>query len=230
MAARQKHLDIFLTFPVPLIALQPFQTLQSLSIVGQASLTSLQGLNACPSLISLRIDQCAITRLDGIQQNTQLKELFACNNRISHMAGLSSLIQLERLWLCGNRIREISSLHTLTNLKELSLADNAIEAVSQSLAHNSKIEELVLACNHISSFDDVLRLRHMQSLKRLALADEHFGKNPVCDLSNYKVSSFNGHVHVHVSGCATCVTRSNGELEKRWLDLGMNTSPCMMPA
>ena len=41
------------------------------------------------------------------------------------------------------------------------------------------------AKNRISSLRDLLHLANLPALRRLSLADPHFGPNPVCSLSNY---------------------------------------------
>jgi len=163
-----------------------FPNLTELILNQQRFLTSISGIGVCFALEKLIISDTSITSIDAdLKKCESLNELVINNSQIRDLDGLPTL--LRKLSLCGNKIIDIAGIKKLWNLKELWLARNYIDSIGTHLDGMKDLEILNLADNNISSFLDIRNLSRLKNLKSLYLSDEHYGENPVCQLSNYQV-------------------------------------------
>ncbi len=68
-----------------------------------------------------------------------------------------------------NQIAHIENVSTLSGLKELNLAENRIERIGHSLDLLTKLENLNVSGNNISSFREITHLVRLPGLRMLGL-------------------------------------------------------------
>ncbi|KAK3285364.1 hypothetical protein CYMTET_7035 [Cymbomonas tetramitiformis] len=154
--------------------------------LGLEGLTSMRGLEQCPSLQVLLMNVNKVRRLEGLERCPQLEVLSMCDNQLSRVEGLERLSKLRalsldvnrltrvealegcpdlrHLSLCSNRITDLSGLAGLCNLRRLQLSSNAITSFGDALSYCSALQHLDVTVNQLSSLDGVGDCRQLQSL------------------------------------------------------------------
>ncbi len=110
-----------------------FTGLRELHIICQGHMTRISGLEGCPQLQALWIQQCKIQRIEGLQSCKQLHTLHLTTNHISRIEGLEELTELQVLWLNENRISSLHGLSKNVKLRSLWIAKNKIEKIGTAL-------------------------------------------------------------------------------------------------
>ena len=170
-----------------LSAVKYFTGLTELVVLCQKTVTNLRGIEACPNLVTLWINQCELKQIDdSIKYLSRLRSLHICSNKIKSIQNLDRLKNLEILWLNDNRITSLNGLQSLSQLRVLWVANNRLTKIGTTLDSNNRLAELNLAGNQIGAFKEVLNLTRTLSLRSLCLSDPHFGDNPACLLCNYQ--------------------------------------------
>jgi hypothetical protein len=164
-----------------------FTGLTELCIIYQPTITSLNGLQYAPNLMTLWINECGLKSIGpGLKGCRKLKALHLCANKIRSIEHLDNMPDLEVLWLCENKITQVEGLKGCPKLRVLWLASNRIETVSTGLDGNTQLAELNLADNLVGEFKQVLNLSRCETLRTLSFSDPHYGDNPLCNLCNYQ--------------------------------------------
>ena len=122
-------------------------------------LTRADGLEHCPLLEELCLEENLISTLDGLQNLTSLRRLDLGKNRLAPHGPIVGLERLHRLTQLSLEDNEISSLHGLTplrNLMELYIMNNNVGELRQlqSLKELPKLIILDLSGNPLCSADD----------------------------------------------------------------------------
>ncbi|KAF0688537.1 Aste57867_19853 [Aphanomyces stellatus] len=183
---RVTSIEMFLGFWPSMQSVRYFSLLTSLSIVKHPTIASIQGLDACPLLESVRIIECSLTHIENLDACTKLTHLNLSSNRISKIERLASLTSLTVLWLNDNLISTVAGLGACVRLTHLWLAKNNIEKLETGLESNKALVEVNVAANKLHSFQTLAGLTKLPALRTLSLSDPHFGDNPVCRLCNYQ--------------------------------------------
>ncbi|NWU08088.1 CNTRL protein, partial [Cephalopterus ornatus] len=119
--------------------------------------------------------------IENLEKCSKLEILNLSNNQIEKMEKLDKLLKLRELNLSCNRISKIEGIEHMQNLQKLNLAGNEIEHIPVWVG--KKLRSLhVLNLNHnkLSSLHDIAKLKPLQDLTSLFLAD-----NPVGNLPHY---------------------------------------------
>ena len=164
-----------------------FTGLTELVVIGQRGVTSMRGIEVCPNLVTLWVNECSLKTIDdSVVHLTRLRSMHLCTNKIKHINHLERLTALEILWLNDNRIVSLEGLGTLTQLRVLWVANNKLSTIGTTLDNNARLAELNISGNNIGAFKEILNLTRSLSLRSLCLSDPHFGDNPACLLCNYQ--------------------------------------------
>ena len=92
-----------------LSAVKYFTGLTELVVLCQRTVTNLRGIEACPNLVTLWINQCELKQIDdSIKYLSRLRSLHICSNKIKSIQNLDRLKNLEILWLNDNRITSLN--------------------------------------------------------------------------------------------------------------------------
>lgn len=170
-----------------LSAIRFFTGLTELCVNYQPTITSLNGLQYAPNLMTLWINQCGLKRIGpALKGCRKLKALHLCSNKIRLIENLDDMPDLEVLWLCENKIKNVEGLKGCPKLRVLWLASNRIQNISTGLDGNAQLAELNLANNLVGEFKQVLNLSRCETLRTLSFSDPHYGDNPLCNLCNYQ--------------------------------------------
>ena len=164
-----------------------FTGLTELVVIHQSGVSKMDGIEACPNLVTLWINQCSLKSIgNSIKFLTRLRSLHLCSNKIRKIENLEKLKNLEILWLNDNKITGLEGVQALVQLRVLWVANNNLSAIGTTLDSNRHLAELNLSGNQIGAFKEVLNLTRSVSLRSLCLSDPHFGDNPACLLCNYQ--------------------------------------------
>lgn len=167
--------------------LRIFTHLRSVCLIQQA-IMCIEGLDACPFLERLVLNENCITKVENLGSCSRLRQLHLSSNRITELGnGLQGLHDLEVFWIAENLLTSLHGIELAPNLEELNVARNRLDTVVGQLDRNVKVRWLNLADNQITSFRDILDLSKFVGMTELALADPDWGENPICDLSNYQM-------------------------------------------
>jgi Leucine-rich repeat (LRR) protein len=170
-----------------LSAMRFFTGLTELCIMAQPNFTSLNGLQYCPNLMTLWINECGIKTMGAALKGCKkLKAVHMCNNKIRTIENLDDMPVLEVLWLCNNKITSVDGLSGCPKLRVLWLASNRIKYISTGLDGSTQLAEVNLADNLVGEFKQVLNLGRCETLRTLSFSDPHYGGNPLCNLCNYQ--------------------------------------------
>lgn len=181
-----QRLELFMSNLGDLNGMRFFPALSSFCAMKLPNLRIISGMDQCLELEDAWFTECALTSALGLEQCIRLKCLHLSGNCLVDLKGISPLTNLEVLWLCENNLTEVCGLEALSALRVLWLASNHIESIDGALTANSRLEELNLARNPISSFRQVNALITLPALSRLSFMDPHFGACPISGLSNYR--------------------------------------------
>jgi len=179
-----RSLEMFFSGLPTLYGFNFFPNLNSLVIVGQ-SIKKIENLSSCVNLQELWICECKIKKIQNLDPLKKLTKLYLYNNEISTIENLNSLLYIDELDLSNNKISEIKGLSSLKHLHSLNLGGNYIKNTGNGLSKLTRLESLNLAGNCFSSFQEVIKLNKLPSLKYLVLKDSLYKDNPVCLLCNY---------------------------------------------
>ncbi|MGC9364554.1 MAG: leucine-rich repeat domain-containing protein [Fidelibacterota bacterium] len=148
-------------------------------------ITSLNGIENCSNLLSLRMLRQNIIDLSPLTDLTKIVRLnLNCNGDITDVTPLSRLVNLKHLSLESNNIRDISCLENLTKLTYLWVGDTYINSIAV-VVNMPDLEELWLRSNPIGSIDV---LADLKKLKSIWLADCDISDiSPLQNLTNLKV-------------------------------------------
>ncbi|KAJ7405999.1 hypothetical protein WISP_136721 [Willisornis vidua] len=119
--------------------------------------------------------------IENLEKCSKLEILNLSNNQIEKMEKLEKLLKLRELNLSCNRISKIEGLEHMQNLQKLNLAGNEIEHIPVWVGRKLRsLRVLNLRHNKVSSLHDIAKLKPLQDLTSLFLAD-----NPVGNLPHY---------------------------------------------
>ncbi|RHY83123.1 hypothetical protein DYB35_010700, partial [Aphanomyces astaci] len=183
---RVTSLEMFLGFWASMRSVRYFGLLQHLSIVKHPTITTIDGLECCPLLESLRIIECGLTHISNLSACVKLTHINLSSNHIGKIENLSTLTSLQVLWLNDNHIRRLSGLSECVQLKQLWLARNDLDELESGFEANKLLEDINVASNRLHSFQSLHGLNKLPALRSLSLSDPHYGDNPVCRLCNYQ--------------------------------------------
>ncbi|RHY90153.1 hypothetical protein DYB31_008777, partial [Aphanomyces astaci] len=183
---RVTSLEMFLGFWASMRSVRYFGLLQHLSIVKHPTITTIDGLECCPLLESLRIIECGLTHISNLSACVKLTHINLSSNHIGKIENISTLTSLQVLWLNDNHIRRLSGLSECVQLKQLWLARNDLDELESGFEANKLLEDINVASNRLHSFQSLHGLNKLPALRSLSLSDPHYGDNPVCRLCNYQ--------------------------------------------
>ncbi|KAF4019646.1 hypothetical protein G4228_011171 [Cervus hanglu yarkandensis] len=119
--------------------------------------------------------------IENLEKCTKLEILNLSHNLIGKIEKVDKLLKLRELNLSYNKICKIEGIENMHNLQKLNLAGNEIEHIPVWLGKKLKcLQVLNLKANKISSLQDVSKLKPLQDLTSLILAE-----NPVVTLPHY---------------------------------------------
>ncbi|NWR33845.1 CNTRL protein, partial [Tachuris rubrigastra] len=121
--------------------------------------------------------------IENLEKCSKLEILNLSNNQIEKMEKLDKLLKLRELNLSCNRISKIEGLEHMQNLQKLNLAGNEIEHIPVWVGKRLRsLRVLNLSHNKLSSLHEIAKLKPLQDLTSLFLADNPVGKLPHCCL------------------------------------------------
>ncbi|XP_004423441.1 PREDICTED: centriolin [Ceratotherium simum simum] len=119
--------------------------------------------------------------IENLEKCIKLEVLNLSYNLIGKIEKVDKLLKLRELNLSYNKICKIEGIENMINLQKLNLAGNEIEHIPVWLGKKLKsLRVLNLKSNKISSLQDVSKLKPLQDLTSLILAE-----NPVVTLPHY---------------------------------------------
>uniref|UniRef100_A0A480IIP2 Centriolin n=1 Tax=Sus scrofa TaxID=9823 RepID=A0A480IIP2_PIG len=119
--------------------------------------------------------------IENLEKCVKLEILNLSHNLIGKIEKMDKLLKLRELNLSYNKICKIEGIENMHNLQKLNLAGNEIEHIPIWLGKKLKcLRVLNLKGNKISSLQDVSKLKPLQDLTSLILAE-----NPVATLPHY---------------------------------------------
>uniref|UniRef100_A0A8C3YJV4 Centriolin n=1 Tax=Catagonus wagneri TaxID=51154 RepID=A0A8C3YJV4_9CETA len=119
--------------------------------------------------------------IENLEKCVKLEILNLSHNLIGKIEKMDKLLKLRELNLSYNKICKIEGIENMHNLQKLNLAGNEIEHIPIWLGKKLKcLRVLNLKGNKISSLQDVSKLKPLQDLTSLILAE-----NPVVTLPHY---------------------------------------------
>ncbi|KAB0400943.1 hypothetical protein E2I00_015428, partial [Balaenoptera physalus] len=119
--------------------------------------------------------------IENLEKCVKLEILNLSHNLIGKIEKVDKLLKLRELNLSYNKICKIEGIENMHNLQKLNLAGNEIEHIPVWLGKKLKcLQVLNLKGNKISSLQDVSKLKPLQDLTSVILAE-----NPVVTLPHY---------------------------------------------
>ncbi|XP_028349374.1 centriolin isoform X1 [Physeter macrocephalus] len=119
--------------------------------------------------------------IENLEKCVKLEILNLSHNLIGKIEKVDKLLKLRELNLSYNKICKIEGIENMHNLQKLNLAGNEIEHIPVWLGKKLKcLRALNLKGNKISSLQDVSKLKPLQDLTSMILAE-----NPVVTLPHY---------------------------------------------
>ena len=94
--------------------------------VSHTSVTTLEALEACDDLESVRASHTNLTDLDPLAARERLVFLSVAHTRVRSVTPLASCHALEKLFLNDTRVQDVSALASLGQLRELNLANTLV--------------------------------------------------------------------------------------------------------
>ncbi|CAF1200319.1 unnamed protein product [Rotaria sordida] len=124
-----------------------------------------------------------IRYIENLQTLINLENLDLSNNLIEKIDGLKTLKKLKSLSLANNFINTIINLEDLSRLENLNFHHNQIHTIPIWFGKKlTSLKILNLSNNHISSFDQIARLRTLYELREL-----HLQGNSIEQNENYRL-------------------------------------------
>ncbi|NXG14590.1 CNTRL protein, partial [Grallaria varia] len=119
--------------------------------------------------------------IENLEKCSKLEILNLSNNQIEKIEKLDKLVKLRELNLSCNRISKIEGIEHMQNLQKLNLEGNEIEHIPVWVGKKLRsLRILNLKQNKVTSLHDIAKLKPLQDLTCLFLAD-----NPVGNLPHY---------------------------------------------
>ncbi|NXA34778.1 CNTRL protein, partial [Eudromia elegans] len=119
--------------------------------------------------------------IENLEKCSKLESLNISNNQIEKIEKLDKLLKLRELNLSYNKISKIEGIEHMLNLQKLNLAGNEIEHIPLWVGKKLRsLRILNLEKNKVSSLHDIAKLKPLQDLTSLSLAN-----NPVASLPHY---------------------------------------------
>ncbi len=207
------------------------------------NIVSLAGLEHCPNLKYLNLENNHIADLSPISRLDNLIEVNLTGNRISDVSPLAKHKNLKKLELGYNRITDVGPLASLAELEYLDLGWNQVDSSSAALTQLTGLTYLDLGVNNVSDVTAIggglenlkyLYLNHnlVQNIQPLSgltdLEELYLGDNRVEDISSLsglaKLRSL-GLYHNRISGIAALT----GLEQLEYLDLRVNNISNLAP-
>lgn len=186
-APHVQEVDVFQGTNVRFQSLAPLTGVRSATFVQCPSVTSLAlPPGAGAAMQKLWVVQCKLLSMVGVSALRQLQVLVLDGNKLTHISGLGALPHLKRLWLNDNRIASLAGVAAAPQLEELSVARNRLVAVHEDIESCAQLTSVNVAGNRIGHFKELTPFKRLSALKELFLEDGHWGRNPVCGLSNFR--------------------------------------------
>ncbi|XP_061867469.1 centriolin isoform X2 [Colius striatus] len=149
------------------------------SLSKQENLAYISSLN----LSSLKDGGKKFKYIEHLEKCCKLETLNLSKNQIEKIEKLDKLMKLRELNLSCNKIRKIEGLEHMQNLQKLNLAGNEIEHIPVWVGKKLRSLRLLnLKQNQVSSLHEIAKLKPLQDLTSLFLAD-----NPVVSLPHYRL-------------------------------------------
>ncbi|NXF05852.1 CNTRL protein, partial [Smithornis capensis] len=121
--------------------------------------------------------------IENLEKCSKLEILNLSNNQIEKIEKLDKLLKLRELNLSCNKISKIEGIEHMQNLQKLNLAGNEIEHIPVWMGKKLRsLQILNLQQNKLSSLHDIAKLKPLQDLTSLFLADNPVGNLPHCFL------------------------------------------------
>ncbi|XP_035411382.1 centriolin isoform X1 [Cygnus atratus] len=121
--------------------------------------------------------------IENLEKCSKLETLNLSNNQIEKIEKLDKLLKLRELNLSCNKISKIEGIEHMHNLQKMNLAGNEIEHIPVWVGKKLRsLRILNLKQNKVSSLHDIAKLKPLQDLTSLCLAD-----NPVASLPHYRL-------------------------------------------
>ncbi|NWI09549.1 CNTRL protein, partial [Crypturellus soui] len=121
--------------------------------------------------------------IENLEKCSKLESLNISNNQIEKIEKLDKLLKLRELNLSYNKISKIEGIEHMLNLQKLNLAGNEIEHIPLWVGKKLRsLRILNLEQNKISSLHDIAKLKPLQDLTSLSVAN-----NPVARLPHYRL-------------------------------------------
>ncbi|NWR74795.1 CNTRL protein, partial [Centropus unirufus] len=121
--------------------------------------------------------------IENLEKCSKLEILNLSNNQIEKMEKMDKLMKLRELNLSCNKISKIEGIEHMQNLEKLNLAGNEIEHIPVWAGKKLRsLRILNLKQNKVSSLHEIAKLKPLQDLTSLFLAD-----NPVVSLPHYRL-------------------------------------------
>ncbi|NXI61404.1 CNTRL protein, partial [Anseranas semipalmata] len=121
--------------------------------------------------------------IENLEKCSKLETLNLSNNQIEKIEKLDKLLKLRELNLSCNKISKIEGIEHMHNLQKMNLSGNEIEHIPVWVGKKLRsLRILNLKQNKVSSLHDIAKLKPLQDLTSLFLAD-----NPVVSLPHYRL-------------------------------------------
>lgn len=167
--------------------------------LNQQNLTSIEGIECFPNLVSIDVSENALTNINILNQLTIL-EVIACNNNAITSINFTNLSQLSLLYCYNNQITTLE-LSNATNLNHLDCSYNLLTTLNVTNANYLTI----LDCSH--NYLTSLNLHTFSNLNKLYCNTNSLTTLDVSSLSNL----------------TTCIAHSNN-LSSLYLKNGVDYS------
>jgi Leucine-rich repeat (LRR) protein len=148
-------------------------------------LNSLDGLDQYPRLKLFQAWHGGLESVEvsDIQKLTRLKKLMIRGHKLNSIDGISSLTTLTLLDLGSNRLKNIDSISGLKDLTCLDLHGNLLTDSNLRLQELTRLKELNLSNNLLTSLQSLSSLTQLRSL--------YIGENQILSLSESDLRPFN---------------------------------------
>ena len=137
--------------------------LDSINIVGNVEVTSLQPLSRLTRLTRINCSHTPVTQLMPLRNLTRLTQLDCSGCPVESIEPLRYLTNLEELILNGTKVKLINTISNFTDLKKLHLNNTSIDSLDP-LAGMSKLKDLEFSYSKVTS---LAPLQKITSLERL---------------------------------------------------------------
>ncbi|XP_023290804.1 centrosomal protein of 97 kDa [Orussus abietinus] len=156
------------------------ELLQTLIIIGQNDITSLENISELRHLQELWVVECRVKDISQLNKCSKLEKVYLYSNEIDYIPCLSKCQRLKLLSLSGNNILECENLKFLKNLQYLYIARNGLKRFDELLSEDLQLRSVNFAGNpltqirkSINSFLKMLRAKYKDYLKKISKLREN---------------------------------------------------------